>query len=141
MKHAVRVILVAAFINYVALLAWVHLFHDRRSVYRSISVGDKLSIIDPRLDYQSDCFSTTTDKHSAVCQFSDFWHGYTISIENGVVTEKRYKHLEDPFHPKSLLPGSYLKWFVLLFCLVLIAGIGGSIWFVCRVPPRAMEGA
>ena len=136
MRRVARVVLIALSINCAILLVSLRMFHDLRSLYRSINVGDKVSDIYPRLTNPNPlaCHFTSTDRQSGVCIFSDFWHNYGLIFENGVITEKRYNHITDLLHPKVPLPLSSLKWFVGRICLLLAGALGASIWYARREP-------
>jgi hypothetical protein len=130
MKRFASLVLVAMAINWVILVASIRFFHDDRSIFRSVRVGSELSLDTfQSLRGSGEC-RFLSDGKNTVCYFGDFWHHYTIVIDqHGIVTSKLRMPVADLVFPESFLHSRQRLWLYEAAALLLAAAVIGSMWF------------
>ena len=135
MKRLTMTLLIAMSLNYCVLIASIRLFHDKRSTYQSIHLGDSGAIFEAHGLSKLDVLCSAVDSNSErslTCRFDDFWYQYEIVTRNGVVVAKGVYQRTDLLYPPKPLPRSSQKWFLAGMTILVIGSLSGSIWFLMR---------
>ena len=133
-EHLAATLSIAASLNDVVLVVSIRRFHDKRSVYNSIRLGDSGSSAFPILRDYFDCHSGEEDGQSTICKTDDFWHAYRIVVKKGVVVGKSYHPQTDIFRsnsePRPMSTSSL--WTLAGIAILLFGSIVASFWYLFR---------